>query len=57
MVVSDFLDKHGYQDALRYLSMSQAGKQFIANLYAHVFIVEHDVVDDGCFLRECLTQA
>jgi len=49
---------HTYvKDALRYLSMSQAGKQFIANLYAHVFVVEHDMVDDGCFLRECLAQA
>jgi hypothetical protein len=49
---------HAYvKDALRYLSMSQAGKQFIANLYAHVFVVEHDMVDDGYFLRECLAQA
>lgn len=34
---------HKYvKDALRYLSLSQEGKQIIANLYAHVFVVEHD---------------
>ncbi len=29
------------QDGLRYLSVTQAGKQWIANLYAHVFSLEH----------------
>ena len=29
------------QDGLRYLRASQEGKQWIANLYAHVFAVEH----------------
>lgn len=48
---------HGYvQDALRYLSLSQFGKQIIANLYSHVFVVEHDMVDDGQFRQEFLTQ-
>jgi hypothetical protein len=28
-------------DALRYLSVTQEGKQWIANLYAHVFVQEH----------------
>ena len=28
-------------DALRYLSVTQEGKQWIANLYAHVFSAEH----------------
>lgn len=31
------------QDALRYLRVTQEGKQWIANLYAHVFEVEHGV--------------
>lgn len=30
------------QDATKYLSVTQSGKQWIANLYAHVFTVEHD---------------
>lgn len=30
------------QDAINYLSITQHGKQWIANLYAHVFTVEHD---------------
>lgn len=30
------------QDALRYLSLTQQGKQIIANLYSNVFVVEHD---------------
>ena len=30
------------QDAIKYLSVTQQGKQWIANLYAHVFTVEHD---------------
>lgn len=34
---------HPYvQDALYYLSLTQQGKQIIANLYSHVFVVEHD---------------
>jgi hypothetical protein len=33
---------HRYiQDGLRYLHVTQDGKQWIANLYAHVFAVEH----------------
>lgn len=30
------------QDALRYLQLTQEGKQIIANLYANVFVVEHE---------------
>lgn len=30
------------KDALRYLSLTQQGKQIIANLYSNVFVVEHD---------------
>jgi len=30
------------QDGLRHLRVTQEGKQWIANLYAHVFTVEHD---------------
>ncbi len=30
------------QDALRYLAITQEGKQWIANLHSHVFAVEHD---------------
>ena len=30
------------QDGLRHLRVTQTGKQWIANLYAHVFAVEHD---------------
>ena len=30
------------QDALRYLSLTQQGKQILANLYANVFVVEHE---------------
>jgi len=44
------------KDSLRYLSLSQFGKQIIANLYSHVFVVEHDMVDDGQFRQEFLTQ-
>ncbi len=29
------------QDALRYLRMTESGKQWMANLYAHVFAMEH----------------
>ena len=34
-------------DGLRYLSMTQNGKQWIANLYAHVFAEEHDLPSLG----------
>ncbi|MEM7649977.1 MAG: metal-dependent phosphohydrolase, partial [Cyanobacteria bacterium P01_A01_bin.70] len=30
------------QDGLRYLSLTQEGKQIIANLYSNVFMVEHE---------------
>ncbi|MDJ0696199.1 MAG: Npun_R2479 family HD domain-containing metalloprotein [Cyanobacteria bacterium J06639_18] len=30
------------QDALRYLSLTQQGKQIVANLYSNVFVVEHE---------------
>jgi hypothetical protein len=30
------------QDALRYLSLTQEGKQITANLYSNVFVVEHE---------------
>ena len=30
------------QDALRYLKVTQEGKQWISNLYTHVFVVEHE---------------
>ncbi|ARV58839.1 metal-dependent phosphohydrolase [Nostocales cyanobacterium HT-58-2] len=34
---------HPYiKDALRYLSLTQQGKQIIANLYSNVFVVEHE---------------
>jgi hypothetical protein len=33
------------KDALRYLALSQQGKQIIANLYSHVFVVEHEMID------------
>ena len=46
---------HAYiKDALRYLTLSQFGKQIIANLYSHVFVVEHDMIDDGQFRNELL---
>jgi hypothetical protein len=32
------------QDALRYLRVTQEGKQWIANLHSHVFSIEHDAV-------------
>lgn len=34
-------------DGLRYLGMTQDGKQWIANLYAHVFAEEHDLPSLG----------
>lgn len=30
------------QDGLRYLSLTQQGKQIIANLYSNVFVIEHE---------------
>src|SRR5262249_45612492 len=45
------------KDALRYLTLSQYGKQIIAQLYSHVFAVEHDMVDDGRFRNEYIMQA
>jgi hypothetical protein len=48
---------HNYvKDALRYLGLSQFGKQIIANLYSHVFVVEHDMIDDGEFRNELLEE-
>ena len=32
------------QNGLRYLSLTQQGKQIIANLHSNVFVVEHDLV-------------
>ncbi|MBD2039677.1 Npun_R2479 family HD domain-containing metalloprotein [Microcoleus sp. FACHB-672] len=38
---------HPYvKDALHYLSLTQQGKQVIANLYSNVFVVEHEKLDD-----------
>ena len=34
-------------DGLRYLGMTQNGKQWMANLYAHVFAEEHDLPSLG----------
>ncbi len=34
-------------NGLRYLRMTQNGKQWIANLYAHVFAEEHDLPSLG----------
>ncbi len=34
------------QDALRYLELTQEGKQIIANLYANVFRVEHEPAEE-----------
>jgi hypothetical protein len=34
------------QDALHYLSLTQQGKQIIANLYSNVFVVEHEQSED-----------
>jgi hypothetical protein len=43
------------QDALRYLSLTQQGKQIIANLYSNVFVVEHEKTEEE--QRELLKQA
>ncbi|MFQ4143631.1 Npun_R2479 family HD domain-containing metalloprotein [Chlorogloeopsis sp. ULAP02] len=43
------------QDGLRYLSLTQQGKQFIANLYSNVFVVEHEMPqEDKLYLVEQL---
>lgn len=34
------------QDALHYLSLTQQGKQIIANLYSNVFVVEHESAEE-----------
>jgi hypothetical protein len=34
------------KDALRYLSLTQQGKQVLANLYSNVFVVEHDKLQE-----------
>lgn len=37
---------HKYlEDALMYLNLSQYGQQIIANLYTHVFVVEHNLLE------------
>lgn len=35
------------EDALSYLSLTQQGKQIIANLYSNVFVVEHEMAEEG----------
>ncbi len=43
------------RDALRYLSLTQQGKQIIANLYSNVFVVEHEKSqEDNLYLMEKL---
>ncbi|MCL1467368.1 Npun_R2479 family HD domain-containing metalloprotein [Argonema galeatum] len=38
---------HPYiKDALRYLQLTQQGKQIIANLYSNVFVVEHEKAEE-----------
>lgn len=32
------------KDALKYLALTQQGKQILANLYSNVFVVEHDIL-------------
>lgn len=34
------------KDALRYLALTQQGKQIIANLYSNVFVVEHEKAEE-----------
>ena len=36
-----------FDDGLRYLRMTQNGKQWVANLYSHVFAEEHDLPSLG----------
>jgi hypothetical protein len=41
---------HAYvKDALKYLAITHEGKQTIANLYAHVFVTEHEMPADNRF--------
>lgn len=43
------------RDALRYLALTQQGKQIIANLYSNVFVVEHEKSqEDNLYLMEKL---
>ncbi|KYC43977.1 metal-dependent phosphohydrolase [Scytonema hofmannii PCC 7110] len=43
------------RDALRYLSLTQQGKQIIANLYSNVFVIEHEKSqEDNLYLMEKL---
>jgi len=35
------------KDALHYLSLTQEGKQIVANLYCNVFVVEHEQVAEN----------
>ncbi len=43
------------QDGLRYLSLTQQGKQIMSNLYSNVFVVEHErQVEDRLYLVERL---
>lgn len=39
-------------DALRYLNLTSEGKQRIANLYSHVFAIEHQRLTVGPHLGE-----
>jgi hypothetical protein len=39
------------QDGLRHLGVTQEGKQWIANLYAHVFAVEHHQPSSGAIVQ------
>lgn len=39
------------QDSLTYLSLTQEGKQIIANLYSNVFVVEHENSGSNLFMR------
>jgi phosphoketolase len=34
------------KDALEYLTLTQQGKQVVANLYSNVFVVEHESAQD-----------
>lgn len=43
------------QDGLRYLSLTQQGKQIMANLYSNVFVVEHEKqIEERLYLVERL---
>jgi hypothetical protein len=43
------------QDGLRYLSLTQQGKQIMANLYSNVFVVEHErQIEERLYLVERL---